>query len=59
MKLFIYATSVLKNISGLKISGSLVAKLARLYTSKTTATNNTESLSDLIRSIVRKIFISF
>ena len=59
MKLFIIYTKQELKISGLKISGSLVAKLARLDTSKTIATNNTDCLSTPTYFVVTKIFMSF
>ena len=50
IKLPTYTISVLKKIRDWKAFGSVVAKVARLYTSNTTATTITESLNANNRS---------
>ena len=44
IKLLRYATSVLRKVSGSKSYNLVAANEAKLYTSKTMPTNNTESL---------------
>ena len=57
IKLLIYATNVLRNVSESKSYNLVAATEAKLYTSKTMPTNNTESLRVFNRSICRNMFI--
>jgi len=58
IKLLIYATSVLRKVSGSKLYNLVAANEAKSYTSKAMPTNNTESLRVFNRSICRSTFIN-